>query len=506
MIRSANHIFILGVLFLAASYSSPCQDKGTLTPAGIRIGERLTYNISFESYDNVGYAEIYAVSKGKIGDADAVELKLKIKTTGVLSAVFYHLDESRTVFANPETGVPLLVKRQDNTGLSVKETVSNYLTTPMAGFDALTLIYRTRHTGGAGSFVMYEGDRAYNISLAQQGAEQVRTDAGQWDTTISAVQGDFLTEHGIRGMWINYSNDESHVPVKVVFQTNRDRKYFRILLAGQQMVEPEVDTSPGPVAIQTPKPTSTPRPTPTPYIDNQALPSELGFQLGEKLNYRVTNGTRQVANVQLSAAARKKISGEDSLLLSASVISGEQGNGVFSNGDMVIARVNPESLVPFELSARLSGPLAFLNQTVKFDQKSGMINTGGGRVDGPVGTHNILSLLYAIRSFNLSPSKDLRNPVNDTRVSVFWIDKAYIFTLRPFEPAETTVNGEKRMAQQVAVKTNVAQLDQMGISVWLSTDETRVPLKFNVGSYTFELVGQTRQLNRQPIDSYPISE
>jgi hypothetical protein len=173
---------------------------------------------------------------------------------------------------------------------------------------------------------------------------------------------------------------------------------------------------------------------------------------------------------------------------------------------MVIARVSPESLVPFELSARLTGPLAFLNQTVKFDQRSGIINTGGGRVDGPVGTHNILSLLYAIRSFNLNPSKDPRNPVNDTRVSVFWIDKAYIFTLRPFEPAETTVDNQKIMAQQIAVKTSIPKLDQMGISVWLSNDETRVPLKFNIGTYVFELVGQTKQLNRQPIVGYPVSE
>jgi len=123
-----------------------------------------------------------------------------------------------------------------------------------------------------------------------------------------------------------------------------------------------------------------------------------------------------------------------------------------------------------------------------------------------VGTHNILSLLYAIRSFNLSPSKDLRNPVNDTRVSVFWIDKAYIFTLRPFAPAETTINDQTVIAQQVAVKTGIQQLDQMGISIWLSNGETRVPLKFTVGTYVFELAGQSKQLNRQPIGEYPISE
>src|SRR5690348_9231501 len=73
--------------------------KVITTPSGIRIGERLTYNISFQRYNDVGYFETFAVSRGKLGDADAVELRMKLKTSGLLSAAFYQIDEARTTFA-----------------------------------------------------------------------------------------------------------------------------------------------------------------------------------------------------------------------------------------------------------------------------------------------------------------------------------------------------------------------------------------------------------------------
>src|ERR1044071_1307427 len=109
-----------GLAAFAFAFSQEAS-KIDITPAGFRIGERLTYNISFQKYDNVGFAEMYAVSRGKLGDLDAVELRMKLKTTGLLSAAFYQIDESRTTFANPETGAPLLVKRQDNSGVVIKE-------------------------------------------------------------------------------------------------------------------------------------------------------------------------------------------------------------------------------------------------------------------------------------------------------------------------------------------------------------------------------------------------
>jgi hypothetical protein len=93
-----------------------------------------------------------------------------------------------------------------------------------------------------------------------------------------------------------------------------------------------------------------------------------------------------------------------------------------------------------------------------------------------------------MRSFNLKPSKVRDNPVNDTRVAVFWDSRPYVFTLRPSAAAEITVNGEKRQAQLITINTGNPELDQLGLKVWLSMDASRVPLRFSAGQYQADLV------------------
>jgi hypothetical protein len=476
------------VLFFASAVFAQDLGKPQITPTGIRIGERLTYNMSFEFYESAGFAEMYAVSRGKLGDADAVELRSKFKTTGIFSAAFMQCDEVRTTFVGYDSGSPLLIRRRDNLGASARETVTNYMTQPAPGFDLLSLIYKSRSANGTGSFNLVENDKTYSLTFQPQGAEHLKVDAGEFDTTYSIVVGDYLTERGISAMKVYYSTDEAHIPVQLRFRIAKND--FKISLSGIHIVEPEVETVPTPVPVATPRPTSTPRPTPTPYIDNVPLSGDLGFQLGEKLTYRISTGGRPLAMALLEARERKLISGSDSLILSASIVSVEQGNGFFSTSDAVTARVSPETLAPFEYISKTSGPLSAFTQSVRFDHRTGAISAGPNRVDAPIGTHSLLSLLYAIRSFNLTPSRDSKNPVNDTRVAVYWQDKAYIFMLRPFEPEVITVDGRKMMAQKVAVKTNNPQLDQLGITIWLSTDSSRVPLMLSLGQYQAELISQ----------------
>ncbi len=116
---------------------------------------------------------------------------------------------------------------------------------------------------------------------------------------------------------------------------------------------------------------------------------------------------------------------------------------------------------------------------------------GTPAVEVPVGTHSILSLLYAVRSFNLKPSKDTTAPVNDTRVAVFWENRPYVFTLRPETADLITQQGEKVSAQLVTVKTGNPQLDALNIKIWLSNDDRRFPLRISAGVYQADLVSNS---------------
>ena len=135
-----------------------------------------------------------------------------------------------------------------------------------------------------------------------------------------------------------------------------------------------------------------------------------------------------------------------------------------------------------------SGRLSAFNQSARFDQEAGRVSLPNKQsVDDPIGTHNIISLFYALRLFNLNPSKDSTRRVNDTRVSVFWQGRANIFTLRPSNPQPVSIGDQKILAQEVSVSTGNPQLDSLRIRVWLSNDERRRPLRIVMGGYQFDL-------------------
>lgn len=458
-----------------------------------KVGERLTYTVGFERFSNVAYAELYTVSRGKIGDVEAVELRSRLKTLDFVSAAFYLVDESRTIFASPETGVPLYINKTRYVGGLPKESIQNNLNAPTGNFDLVTMIYKIRHADGSGSFNIYEGEKLHTVTFQISGSEKIKTDAGEFDTSILSVQSEYFTEIGIRDLRVNLSNDEARIPVAVRFRTVKGE--FRAKVASIQNLEPQTDALPTPSPISTPRPTPVPTATPRSYIENQPLPQDLSFDLGETLEYRLSTGGQPVATFVLQAAERKQVQGVDSLLLTATVT--EASAGPFARGDSIIAAVSPETLSPRKLDIKLGGALTTLNQSVTFDEKTNTIAfKGTSRIEAPVGTHSILSLAYAIRSFNLKPSKDTSNPINDTRVAVFWDSRPYIFTLRPAAADLIDFRGEKVSAQMISISTGNPQLDGLNLKVWLSNDERRVPLRFVAGRYQADLISDKIVLPR----------
>ncbi len=497
-IRALLGIVLFSLSIILIPFAVYAQTEVNTTPFSrpthFRIGEKLTYYVSFAKFENAAFAELYVASSGKLSGIDGIEIHSKIKTFDMVSAAFFLVDESRVVYASAETGLPLYVTRIVNDGLIPKESVTSYLAAPTSNFDILTLIYKAREMGGDGSFSMVDGGHTYNVTFRPDGNEKVKTPAGEFMTTVSMVESDYLTARGITELKINFSIDDDRMPV--LFRGKTARSDFRAALASIEIDLPvsQPVSTPTPSLSPTPRPAASPRPTPAPvkYFDNRPLLPELGFALGETLNYRVTTSGKPVATISLKAAERKLIQKVDSLLLSANVNGIDQDNRIFALGDSITVRVNPDTLAPFASEAKFGPLLANLNQTVKFDPKTGFISfPGTDPFDAPVGTHTLLSLIYAMRSFNLRPSKDPGNPVNDTRVAVFWESKAYIFTLRPANPETITVNGEKILAQLISINTGNAQLDALAPKVWLTMDAARVPLRFSIGPYQADLISQT---------------
>jgi hypothetical protein len=387
--------------------------------------------------------------------------------------------------------VPLFAKFTRNPEGLPSEPTSDLLKEPANGLDLLTLLYRVRQSGGVGSANLIENGKLYTVTFSQTGTENVRTPAGDFDTTVVSVQSEYFTDLGFKELIINLSNDDARIPA--VIKLRNKRSELRAVAASVQMLlpEPEIDPTPTPAPKTPPIPVVTPTParTPEPYVDNQPLPGDLSFQLGEALEYRITASGRAVGSFVMRARERKNIGGRDTLVLAATVTNAAPGNPVVALNDSITAYVDPESLAPRQIEINLRSSLNSYNQTTIFDSRTGAITyKGNSRVDAPVGTHSILSLIYAMRSFNLRMSKTRDNPVNDTRVAVFWESQPYIFKVRPGAEESLEINGEKVLAQMISVTTDNPQLDALGLKIWLSVDERRVPLRFSVGTYQADLV------------------
>jgi hypothetical protein len=469
-------------LLIAVSTAASAQTQ-------FRVGERITYTVSLDKFKEAAYAEIYCVSRGALGGKDAIELRSKVKTLNLVSAAVAQIDEVRTTFVDPESGSPLYISRVDNSEGLPKETISDLRQSGAPSLDLVSLIYKIRHLAGSGSANFQEGEKIYSVTFAPSGTEKVSVAAGDFDTSVIAVQSEYFTELGLIDVKINLTADEAKVPVLI--RLNKTKKSgYRIEAASIQSIVPEPpevrpSPTPTPVVVATPRMT----PTPEPYVPNQALAPELAFQLGETLEYRITAGGRPVGTFVTRARERVQVAGRDTLILSATVTNAAPGNPVFALNDSVVANVDPVSLAPYTLDIRMTGPLAFLTQSAIFDDRTGSISyKAGTKVDAPIATHSILSLIYAMRSFNLKVSQVRDNPVNDTRAAVFWESQPYVFTLRPSQPAEITINGEKRLAQQITINTGNPQLDQLAIKVWLSMDAARLPLRISAGQYQADLV------------------
>ena len=90
-------------------------------------------------------------------------------------------------------------------------------------------------------------------------------------------------------------------------------------------------------------------------MNNQPLPAELGFQLGETLQYRITAQGKALGLINFGARERKQFQGNDSVLLTAAIVGVEPGVTIIHPGDSMSAQVDPETLAPVWFESRFPG-------------------------------------------------------------------------------------------------------------------------------------------------------
>jgi hypothetical protein len=147
------------------------------------------------------------------------------------------------------------------------------------------------------------------------------------------------------------------------------------------------------------------------------------------------------------------------------------GARVFPVTDQIRSYVDPTTLLPFRTEIALSEGKHRKNRNYNLDQNRGSATVEKGeRIDIPVGTHDLISLIYAIRTFDLSPPK--RNAI-----SIMAIDRPRTLFVTSLRRETIDLNGQKIPAILLSLTTDDAQADRLQIRIWVGEDARHLPLR-----------------------------
>src|SRR5690606_35605727 len=383
-------------IICAAAFAVSAQQRAPLAPTPFNIGERISYEIGFEKFGNVAYAETEVVSRGRFADRDAVELYGKFKTQNFIAERFTHVDEERTTFVAADTGVPIYSTISRNSSGLPEVTTYDNRSAGSTALDLLSLMYRIRQSAGTGSVTVNEDGQSYVISFQTTGTAEVSTALGDFDTSVVSVTGDYFTERGFTAVTVNLTMDQDRVPVAFSARSGKKEEFHGLIasLSNTAPDTPAVKPVPTPTPTPAAKPTPRPMPTPEVYVDDQPLSPDLAFKLGERLEYRITKDGVPIGQMTLDAKERRQVFNKDSLLLTATVTGIDQANQIFKLNDSVRAQVDPYSLTPRSLEVKFGGPLSNYNTIALFDEAANSITIDARkRIDSPARTHSVLAQL-----------------------------------------------------------------------------------------------------------------
>jgi Protein of unknown function (DUF3108) len=133
--------------------------------------------------------------------------------------------------------------------------------------------------------------------------------------------------------------------------------------------------------------------------------------------------------------------------------------------------VDPQTLLPFRTELKLAEGRWRATKGYTVDQDRGSVITDSRqRIVIPVGTHDLLSALYAIRTFDLSRLKQ-------NAISLLATDKPRTLLVNSQRRETVELNGQKISAIMLTLTTDDPQTDKMQLRMWVGDDARRLPLR-----------------------------
>ena len=481
---SSSFFFLIG-LFVPISAQRPNEIATVpLSPGPYRVGERLTYNVSFSNFISAAHVELRVVARGTFLGRDAIQLRGYVKTTGVVSAALMTLNNEYNTYLDPQTGLPFrsqhTIREAVRTLDSAKEFnqssapgVSSKRGTELPGtYDFVSIIYRLRALplaeGSTYSFVVRGENKDYQAELKVVGRQQIKTNVGSFSAIVSQVRVRNDSEADDYNIRIYFSDDERHIPVLITVKLRAGE--IRAELAGSDFVQPPPQARPTPTApvISTPQTPLTVRPA----TNNNSLDG-LPFKVGEQLTYQIYLASipEIAGTATFHVRSRSRYFDRDGLLLSLRAQTTNAAQRVFFANDQITSYVDVRALLPYRVEMNLVEGRRRNNDVLTINQDHGAATTQSGqRIDIPVGTHEFVSFFYALRTFNLTPPR--RNAI-----SLLVNNEPKTLFITSLQKEVIQLGGQQIPAIQVSLTTDDPQPDKYQFRAWISDDTRRLPLR-----------------------------
>ncbi|PYS89462.1 MAG: hypothetical protein DMF64_17735 [Acidobacteria bacterium] len=478
---------LLIVICFCTCIASVLAQQPTGTP--YQPGEKLTYTVTFSSFAPAAHVELFVAGRGTYFNREGVELRAHVATVEAVRAALLSINNDYVAYVDPRTGQPFHTQVSKHNpepppsitsgSFSTDADVINAGTTTENNapttFDFLSALYylrtQTLAPGSIYPLTAQQQDKQYQAELRVTGRETVKTPAGSFNALVTQLRvrdNSAANDYRVR---IYFSDDARHIPVLV---TARQRVgEIRAELASVDIVDL---TPPAEIAAQaTPTPRPTPRPTPTPR-EHSADPTQitgLPFQVGEPLGFKfyLGAGTQPIGVANFQVRQRGRFFNRDGILLSATLSTAGEGQRLFPVNDRISAYVDATSLLPYRTELQVQEGRHQTSGVVTIDQERGSaIVTDGKSIEVPVGTYDWVSVLYALRSFDLTPPK--RNAVSlliNRRPRTLFISSVKRETIE--------LGGQRIPAIQLEISTDDPQGNQMNLHLWVSADKRHLPLR-----------------------------
>lgn len=474
-------ISILTILVLASVFPIFAQEKdgGALafSQSPYRVGERLTYNVSFSNFPSAAHVEVEVVSHGNHFGRDAIQLRAHVETSGVINVALFAINNDYTTYVDPQTGLPFRSEESARDAIKSAESVHDFnqpagneaIPPKQKGFpgtyDLLAAFYRARALplapGAVYDFSVRGEAIEYQAELRVVGREVVRTNVGSFPAIVTQIK---VANSPIKSLKIYFSDDERHVPVLMNARVTAGD--LTAELAGSELVKP-------PETTPTPPPPIVAAPAPTPVAPPSTLSDALPFKIGEQLNYQVFIGSNNtpLGLASFQVRGRSRYFERDGVYLTVTAQTTGAAAALFIAKDQIDSYVDPKALLPYRTVMNLAEGQRRLSQTLAINQDTGIATSDkGARIEIPVGTHDYVSLFYVLRTFNLTLKKR-------SAISVLVENQPKTLFVESQEKQTIQLGDRKVSAIALSLTTDDPQPDKYQLRIWISDDRQRLPLR-----------------------------